>query len=177
MGLVVRRCAGLPDAGIENDPRSRKIVIDAIRELRPRVVVTHWTSGRHPDHRRAAELVYDACFLSGLVRYDARGGPFRPVKLIHATGFRQDAPRPSFVVDVSDQLQRKLEALAAYESQFASATQAGEVFPGGDRPLFDQIRAEMAHYGALVRVPFGEPFRTRETARAETLGSLNVGTF
>src|SRR5690242_19438942 len=70
MGIEVRRCAGLPDAGIENDKESRQIVAAHLRALRPRVVVTHWIVGRHRDHRVAAELVRDACFLSGLKKLD-----------------------------------------------------------------------------------------------------------
>jgi bacillithiol biosynthesis deacetylase BshB1 len=177
MGLALRRSAGLPDAGLGNDLASRRAVVELIRELRPRVVVTHWRVGRHPDHRIAAELVHDACFLAGLQRFDAAGEPFRPLKLVHATAFREDAPRPSVVIDVTDQIDRKLEALAAYGSQFQGRSGAGEVFPGGERPLFEQIRAQLAHYGSLIRVPYGEPFHVRETMRVDTLGMLDVGTF
>jgi LmbE family N-acetylglucosaminyl deacetylase len=140
-------------------------------------VVTHWREGRHPDHRVAAELVYDACFLAGLRRFDAPGEPFRPLKLVHATAYREDAPRPSVVIDVTEQIDRKLEALAAYGSQFQKRTWAGEVFPGGERPLFDQIRAQLAHYGSLIRVPYGEPYYVRESMKVDTLGGLDVSTF
>jgi len=177
MGLAVRRSGGLTDAGLLNTPETRRVVVELLRELRPRVVVTHWREGRHPDHRVAAELVYDACFLSGLSRFEARGGPFRPLKLVHATAFREDAAPPSFVVDVTEQMDRKLVALAAYGSQFEGKTWAGEVFPGGDRPLFDQVRAHLAHTGSLIRAAYGEPFRARETLAVETLGTLGVSTF
>jgi bacillithiol biosynthesis deacetylase BshB1 len=177
MGLQLRRSAGLADAGILNDAASRRAVVELLRELRPRVVVTHWREGRHPDHRVAAELVYDACFLSGLSRFEASGEPFRPHKLVHATAYREDVPRPPLVIDVTDQIDRKLEALAAYGSQFQGRSWAGEVFAGGDRPLFEQIRAQLAHYGSLIRVPYGEPFHVREAFRADTLGALDVGTF
>jgi hypothetical protein len=53
----------------------------------------------------------------------------------------------------------------------------GEVFPGGDRPILDQVRAACARYGSLIRVPYGEPFRTRETVLQESLGTLAVSTF
>jgi bacillithiol biosynthesis deacetylase BshB1 len=177
MGLEVRRCAGLTDAGLVNDQASRLAVAALLRELRPRVVVTHWREGRHPDHRVAAQLVYDACFLAGLAKLPVPGEPHRPEKLVHATAFREDAPPPSLVIDVTDQIDRKLEALAAYGSQFEKKTWAGEVFGGGERPLFEQIRAQLAHYGSLIRVAYGEPFWVRETMRAETLGGLQVGTF
>jgi len=177
MGLSSRRNAGLPDSGLEIGPESHGIVVSLLRELRPRVVVTHWTTGRHPDHAVAAQLVYESCYLSGLANFDAAGEPFRPLKVVHALTFREDAPKPTFVVDTTEQMERKIEALACYGSQFEGLSQAGEVFPGGDRPLFDQIRAQCAHYGSLIRAAYGEPFWTREAASSDTLGSLLVSTF
>ncbi len=177
LGLSVRRGAGLPDAGIENDDESRTVVAGIIRELRPRVVVTHWPRGRHPDHRRAARLVYDACFLAGLTNFPAPGEAHRPSKVVHAAAYREDAGNPTFVVDVTDQMERKLEALGCYESQFEGKSQAGEVFPGGDRTLFDQIRAWCAACGSRIRAAYGEPFWTRETVEIEDLAELEVSTF
>ncbi|MFP3948950.1 MAG: bacillithiol biosynthesis deacetylase BshB1 [Gemmatimonadota bacterium] len=177
LGLSVRRNAGLPDAGVRNTDDARRAVVERIRELRPRVVVTHWPEGRHPDHRATARLVYDACFLSGLTNFDAPGEAHRPFKVVHAAAFRDDVSTPTFVVDVTEQHDRKLEALACYESQFEGLRQAGEVFPGGGRPLFEQISARMAADGARIRVRYGEPFWTRETLSVASLGSLPVSTF
>lgn len=177
MGLALRRNAGLPDGHLENDLASRRTIAGLLRELRPRVVVTHWREGRHPDHRVAAELVRDACFLAGLKNFDAPGAHYRPFKLVYATAFREDAPNPSFVIDVTSAFERKLEALACYESQFEGAVQAGEVYPGGRRSLIDQIRTQCGHYGSLVRAAYGEPFSTRETVEAESLGGLRVASF
>ena len=177
MGLAERRCAYLPDAALENDNESRHIVAAHIRELRPRVVVSHWKVGRHRDHRVASELVRDACFLSGLRKLDVDGEPFRPTKLVYATGFREDADPPDFVVDVSDYMERKLDVIGAYASQFADATQAGEVLPAGSTPLLDQIRAKMAHYGSLIRVAYGEPFRVDEAIEVTDLAEMTVSTF
>jgi bacillithiol biosynthesis deacetylase BshB1 len=177
LGVAVRRCAGLPDARLVNDEAARRVVVELLRELRPRVVVTHWKVGRHRDHRVAAELVRDACFLTGLKKLPADGEPFRPLKLVYATAFREDAEPADFVVDVTAEVDTKLEALAAYASQFEGATQAGEVFPGGDRPLADQIRAKMAHYGSLIRAAYGEPFRVDEALEVGCLGELTVSSF
>ena len=177
MGLTVRRNAGLPDAVFENDNESRHIVVEHLRALRPSLVVTHWKVGRHRDHRIASELVRDACFLSGLKKLDVPGKPFRPTKLIYATAFREDAVPPDFVVDISEHIDVKLEAIDAYGSQFEGGSQAGEAFPGGDRPLADQIRVQLAHYGSLIRVPYGEPFRVDEALEVDDLTALRVSTF
>ncbi|MDH5589629.1 MAG: PIG-L family deacetylase, partial [Gemmatimonadota bacterium] len=172
-----RRCLGLPDAELENSSEARKAVASVVREFRPRVVVTHWKVGRHRDHRVASEMVRDACFLSGLKKLDAPGDPFRPQTLVYATAFREDAGPPDFVVDVTEAMERKLEALACYGTQLEGRSQLGEVYPGGDRPVVDQLRAQMAHYGSLIRVPYGEPFRVDEALEVDTLESLTVSTF
>ena len=177
LGIGLRACAGLPDAALDHTQETRRVVVEQLRALRPRVVVTHWTSGRHPDHRIAAELVTDACFLAGLSRFPADGTPHRPLKVVYATSFREDSDPPTFVIDVTRQMERKLEAIAAYRSQFEGKSGVGEVFPGGDRPIIDQVRAACARYGSLVRVAYGEPFRTRETLLQDSLGTLPVSTF
>ena len=177
LGLAERRNAGLPDSHLQNTPDARRRVVEVLRDLRPRVVVTHWSSGRHPDHRAAAELAYDASYLSGLKNYDAPGLPFRPHKVVHALSFREDPQKPTFVVDITDQMDRKMAAIGAYASQFGEAVTAGEVFPGGGRSLEDQIRTQAARAGSLIRAAYGEPFWTRETLSMETLGGLAVSTF
>ena len=175
--LTVRRNAGLPDSRLVNDHEARSQVAGLLRELRPRAVLTHWTEGRHRDHRIAAELVYDAAFLSGLKNFDAPGDAFRPTQVVHAVSFREDAPRPSFVVDVTEFMDRKLESIACYGSQFQGKTQAGEVFPGGQRALEDQVRAHAAYWGARIRSAYGEPFWVREMLEVETPAHLTTSTY
>jgi len=177
MGVSVRENLGLPDAGIVNDQETRTRLVHRLRALRPRVVILPAPRGRHPDHRRAAELARDACFLAGLARFaPGEHPPFRPFKLLHAMAYREDPERPTFVVDISDQLSRKLEAIACYASQFAGLTQAGEVYPNGE-PLADVVTHQAAHYGTRIRCRYGEPFFTDETMRVDDVTALGVSTF
>lgn len=177
MGVAVRRNAGLPDAGLQSTNESRIVVVGLIRELRPRVIVTHWLEGRHPDHHVAAQLVRDASYLAGLKNLDAPGEAFRPMKVVHATAYREGAPEPAFIVDISDQIDRKIEAIACYESQFKGAKGSGELYPGGERPLTVQVRMHAAYWGSRIRAAYAEPFWTREALQVDTLGVLGVSTF
>ncbi len=177
MGLAVRRCAGLPDGALADDLESRTAVARLLRELRPRVVVAHWKRGRHPDHGVAARLARKASFLAGLKNFPCTGVPHRPHKVVHALAFREAEARPTFVVDVTRQMDRKLAALDAYGSQFEGATGMGEALPAGDRPLMEQVRCVHAKYGALIRRRYGEPYWTEETVAVATLGSAGVSSF
>jgi bacillithiol biosynthesis deacetylase BshB1 len=174
LGVVARRNAGLPDAGLVNTPETRSLVAGYIRAFRPRVVILPYTAGRHPDHRVASQLAYDACFLAGLAKFDAPGEAHRPHKLIYALTYREDAVKPSFVVDITDFIEQKMEAVRCYASQFDGKTWGGEIFPGGDRPLYDQVRMHAARYGALIRKAYGEPFHVVETMEVDDVVTLPV---
>lgn len=177
LGLSDRRTAGLPDGRLENTIAARLAVAALLRELRPRVVIAHWPEARHPDHRAAAELARDACFVAGLRNAVVDGEPHRPFKLLHALTYQEHAPRPTFVLDVSAQMERKLDAIFAYRSQFGGKSAMGDVLGGGDRPLREQILAHHAHYGSLIRRRFGEPYFTREAMLVEDLTALGVNSF
>jgi bacillithiol biosynthesis deacetylase BshB1 len=174
LGLSARLNAGLPDGALENSPAARITVAALVRRLRPTTVILHWPEGRHPDHRVASQLAYDACFMAGLSRAPIEGSPHRPRKIVFAQTYREDAVKPSFVVDITDQMERKIDAIFAYISQFEGKTAMGEVFGGGERALREQLRAHHAHYGSLIRRPYGEPFGTRETMRVDDIVGLPV---
>jgi bacillithiol biosynthesis deacetylase BshB1 len=176
LGVAVRENLALPDAGIENTPDTRARLVAVLRRLRPAVVIAPPPQGRHPDHRVASELVRDACFLAGVAKFAPGLPAFRPRKVLFAVAYREDAPKPTFVVDVSATFERKLAAVRCYGSQFDGATQAGEVLPNGE-PLYDVVRFQAAHYGSLVRARYGEPFVTVETMRVEDVTELGVSTF
>ena len=177
LGLAERRSAGLPDGALENTPDARSRVAAILRELRPRTVILMWHEARHPDHRVASGLAYDACFVAGLTNAPIEGEKFRPEKVIYAMAYREHAGKPTFVVDISDQMERKLEAIYAYGSQFEGKKALGEIYPGGDRDLRDQLLAHHAYYGGLIRTAYGEPFWTRETVKIDDVTALDVASF
>jgi bacillithiol biosynthesis deacetylase BshB1 len=173
MGVSERRNAGLPDAHLVNDEASRRLVIEHIRHFAPRVVILPFPVGRHPDHRVASELGRDACYLAGLAKYDAAGAPHRPHKVLYALAYREDPVKPTFVVDISKEFDRKLAAIKCYSSQFDGAMNAGEIFPTG-QDLYSLVETQNAHYGSLIRTRYGEPFFTHETMRVEDVVGLDV---
>jgi N-acetylglucosamine malate deacetylase 1 len=173
LGVTERRNAGLPDARLHNSEETRHIVVAEIRHFAPRVVILPFPVGRHPDHRVASELGRDACFLAGLARYDAPGTPHRPHKILYALSYREDPLKPTFVVDISAQFARKLDAIRCYASQFDGAKAAGEIFPTG-QDLYSLVETQNAHYGSLIRSRYGEPYYTDETLAVEDVVALAV---
>jgi bacillithiol biosynthesis deacetylase BshB1 len=177
IGVSERACAELPDGALQDSADARRVVVEWIRRLKPRVVITHWPDARHPDHAAAAQLARSASFLAGLTNYQAAGAPHRPHKLLHALTYQETSTRPSFVVDISAQMEKKLAAIFAFGSQFAGKTAMGDVLGGGDRPLREQILAHHAHYGSWIRRAYGEPFWTRESVLSEDVVGMQVSSF
>jgi bacillithiol biosynthesis deacetylase BshB1 len=173
LGLTRRLNAGLPDAHLSNNQEQRRVLVELIRQLQPRVVILPFPVGRHPDHRIASELARDACYLAGLARYPASGEPHRPSKILYALAYREDPIKPTFVVDISEEFETKLEAIRCYASQFNGVKAAGEIFPTG-QDLYELVRIQSAHYGSLIRTRYGEPFMTYETVRVDDVVKLEV---
>jgi bacillithiol biosynthesis deacetylase BshB1 len=173
LGVLERRNAGLPDAHLQNSDEARRSIVKEIRYFAPRVVILPFPVGRHPDHRIASELGRDACYLAGLARYDADGQPHRPHKILYALSYREDPIKPTFVVDISTQFDRKLAAIKCFASQFDGAQAAGEIFPTGQN-LYSLVETQNAHYGSLIRRRYGEPFFTHETLEVEDVVQLGV---
>src|SRR5574341_675016 len=175
LGVHFRLNAELPDAHLVNDLATRVRLVGLLRALRPRVVILPYPVGRHPDHRVASEAARDACFLAGLARYHPAAGvePHRPFKILYALAYREDPVKPTFVVDISETFDAKVRALRCYASQFDGAKAAGEIFPTG-QDLYELIRVQSAHYGSLIRRPYGEPFFTFETLAVDDVMALAV---
>ena len=105
--VSVRENLGFPDSGMTNTPETRLMVARVVRRLKPTIVITTAPSpfGRHPDHRITAELVRDACFVAGLKTIAPELPAHRPRKVIHSITYREDYLRPTFVVDVTEEME------------------------------------------------------------------------
>lgn len=163
-----------PDARLENNIAARMTLAMKIRELRPRVVVLPYWEARHPDHYRAAELGYEACFLAGLKKLDEASEPHRPFKVIYSSIYANVAP--SFVVDISAQFERRMAALLSYESQYGAGAGAGDLFPR-EREIRERLGAIARYFGNLIGVQYGEPFVVKETMRVDDIVAMGVRSF
>jgi N-acetylglucosamine malate deacetylase 1 len=172
LGAAHRESLGLPDAKLQLVPEHKDRVVEAVRRLRPRVVLLqHWEQ-RHPDHAAASRLVYDACFLAGLRNYRPDLGPaFRPTKLVYAVTMTETNDlKPTFVVDVTGFWETKLRAIAAFGSQFAPAP--GETGPLPLDRFKDAVELFGRRHGHRIGVRYGEGFVTREPLAVDDLMAL-----
>lgn len=184
-----RHALDIPDGRVENTWENRLKVARVIREQRPRVVILPYWEGRHPDHYTASILGYEACFLAGLAKLDVNqsgrrhedavktdtpaGGneAHRPYKIVYATLYFDI--RPTFVVDISEQFETRLQALMAYKSQFADQEAGKSIFPA-EAEIRSRTESMARFYGMLGGVTYAEPFLQKEVGLVEDLTLIPV---
>ncbi|HEX5236030.1 MAG TPA: bacillithiol biosynthesis deacetylase BshB1 [Silvibacterium sp.] len=171
LGVSWREALDIPDGRVENSYENRVKIVEALRRVRPRVVILPYWTGRHPDHYTTATLGYEACFLSGLAKLETGAAPHRPFKIVYASLYAD--VRPSFVVDISPFIEDRHRALMAYKSQYANQAAGSGLFVP-EEEIRERTFAEARHYGLLGGVRYAEPFVQKEVGLAEDLTLLPV---
>ena len=177
IGLSYRHNLRLPDSAIEYVHDNKLKIAQIIRHTQPELLILpHWKQ-RHPDHLACSRLGYDAAFLAGLKKVNLEGEPHRPRKIIYASYFRN--LDYSFLVDISEEFEKKVEAVAAYQSQFGESTSFKEVvkrglniydlIKSGGRNIFhpgvniyDLMHTRAHQLGQLVNVNYAEAYSITE---------------
>jgi bacillithiol biosynthesis deacetylase BshB1 len=164
----------MPDARLENSLPGRVTLAMKIRELCPRVVILPYWQARHPDHYRAGEMGYEACFLSGLKKLDPYSDPHRPFKILYASLYAD--VKPSFIVDISAQFDRRMDALLSYTSQYggtSTSPEGGGLFPD-EAEIRERLAAIARFYGNQIGVRYGEPFVVKEAIEIRDIVAMPV---
>jgi bacillithiol biosynthesis deacetylase BshB1 len=174
LGVPVRLNAGLPNRELMDVPANRYALATLFRRLRPAIVIA--TAGRtpaaSPDHHQAHLLVEAARFWSQLTKWDDRFGgtpPYRVPHLVYAP-FPFDAEvrhwHATFVIDISDTFEQKLQAIRCYASQF-------------DEPRFERVRHFVSGHnistGSRCGFRYGELFALPHPVGATDLHALVMG--
>jgi bacillithiol biosynthesis deacetylase BshB1 len=169
--LAWRQNLRWPDARLENTITARMTLAGVVRRIRPRTVILPYWTGRHPDHYRAAEIGYEACFLSGLRRLEEETEPHRPFKIVYSSLYANVTP--SFVVDISRQFDRRMSALFSYPSQYGDGGSASELFPS-HQEVEERLAAVARFYGNLIGVKYGEGYVVKETIEVGDIVNMPV---
>ena len=171
LGLTMRENLQLPDARIENSYANKMKLVKILRQYKPEILILPYWKGRHPDHYTTPKLVYEAAFLSGLKKLSAAGEKHRPRKIVYSMAYYADE-RPSFLVDITDVMERKLAAVRAYSSQFLKLKPGQEV-PFSKTDIFEAIRSTNRYYGMQIQTQYAEPFLVSEMMQVDDLMKLS----
>jgi bacillithiol biosynthesis deacetylase BshB1 len=157
LGLTERTSLGLPDGELEPSRPAVAMVVEVIRDTRPRTILVPNDVDRHPDHEAAARLVRRGCFEAGLGRVGS-GPSHRPA---HQFSYMAHTPfDPSFVVDISEVWEQKKAAVACYRTQFSSDG-GGRTTALSDGDFLELLEVRARWFGAMIGARQGEPYLCR----------------
>ena len=193
LSVSFRQALDIPDGRVENTWENRLKIARVIRQQRPRVVMLPYWQGRHPDHYTCSIVGYEACFLAGLSKLQLReeaakhagtspkasaalkdellDHPHRPFKIIYATLYYDI--RPTFVVDITQQFETRLQSIYAYKSQYTDQEAGRNDFPA-HAEIRERVATMAGFYGLLAGVKYAEPFVQKEIGLVEDVTAIPV---
>lgn len=161
LGVKVRENLGLSDGFFQNNKEAQMAIIKILRKYRPEVVMCNAVDDRHIDHAKGSKLSSDACFLSGLRKLETEfegksQQAWRPKHVYHYIQWKE--LEPDFVVDVSGFMDKKLEAVFAYRSQFYDENSKEPETPISSKNATESLRYRNRNLGRLIGTEYGEGF-------------------
>lgn len=175
MGVKFRSNLEMADGFFEHDKRNILLIVEQIRKYRPQIILANAIRDRHPDHGRAAKLISDAVFISGLIKVETYSNgqiqeKWRPDVLYH---YIQDFNlRPDFVVDITGYFESKMKAIFCYSSQFYDPKSKEVNTPISGEDFLDFIRSKASTFGREIGVKHGEGFTVFRVPGVDNLFNL-----
>ncbi len=177
LGISVRENMEFRDGFFRNDPEHQLAIVRQIRRYRPDIVLCNAVEDRHIDHARGSSLVSDACFLSGLVKIDTRlegdeawQEPWRPRQVYHYIQWKN--LKPDFAIDVTGFIEKKMEAIRAYDSQFYDPDSDEPNTPISSENFLDSVTYRARDLGRLIGVEYAEGFTAERCVAVPCLDAL-----
>ena len=176
MGLKVRENLAMPDCFFENNQENQMKIIRMIRKYQPQIVLANAINDRHPDHARAAQLVSDAAFLSGLLKIETMDSaqnqaPHRPQAVYH---YIQDSYiKPDFIIDITAEMETKKAAILAFQTQFFDPNSSEPQTYISNPDFIETVIARNREFGKIVGGVFGEGFTSKKIIGVNDIFNLS----
>ena len=175
LGVSVREQLTMKDGFFENNEEHQKQIIQIIRKYQPEIILCNAISDRHPDHGRAAKLTSEACFYSGLVKIETMDHtiiqkPWRPKAVYHY--IQDNFIEPDFVVDITPFMNKKMESIMAYSSQFYDPNSKEPATPISSANFMEYVKAKSSLFGRSINCDYAEGFTVDRYIGVENLFDL-----
>ena len=167
LGATFRQQLDFQDGNLQTGREQELEIIAILRERRPKIVVAPYPDDRHPDHTRTGRIVTEASFYAGLRALETGLEAHRPQTVLYY--LQNYMFTPSFVVDVTRHWKTKMRAVAAYKSQFHNPSSKEPRTFISDPKFLEMIDARGQHFGALINVPYGEAFVSKQPPRIDDM--------
>lgn len=175
LGLAARENLGFADGFFVNDKKHQLEIIKMLRKYKPEVVLCNAIRDRHIDHGKGSTLASNACFLSGLRKIETQldgneQEAWRPKQVYHY--IQWENVTPDFVVDVSGYIEKKVEAVLAYDSQFYDPKSTDPVTAISNPTFLESVSYRAKDLGMLIGVDYAEGFTVERFIAVNSLSDL-----
>ena len=175
MGIHERVNLKMADGLFEVNEENKRLIVEQIRRFCPEIVLANAVKDRHPDHGRGSQLVSEACFLAGLVKYETsfegeQQEAYRPKAIYHY--IQDEYIHPDFVVDVSEFYARKMDSIQAYKTQFYNPDSEEPETPISGKHFLRFVSARMIDFGRRIGVDYAEGFTVERILGVKDLTEL-----
>ena len=167
MGVAIRENMNFKDGFFKDDEDHKLALIEKIRKYQPDIVITNAVSDRHPDHGRGSEITVDACFLSGLEKIETSQKVWRPRAIYHYIQFNNLTP--DVVVDISEEMGEKLNAVKAYSTQFFNPESNESETIISSMGFLDSINYRAKDLGRQANCEYAEGFLAHQIPKVDSL--------
>lgn len=166
---------GFRDGFFQADEAHIAEVVKIIRRLKPRIILCNAVEDRHPDHGKAAELVRQACFYSGLTKMETTYNGqtqevWRPKAVYNYIQFKY--LRPDFLVDITDFYDAKMKSILAHKSQFYDPNSDEPETMISSKGFLEFLDARMIEYGRILGTRYAEGFNIQRIPGVDDLMDL-----
>ncbi len=166
LGVAVRENMNFEDGFFKDDEAHKLALIKKIREYCPEIVIANASTDRHPDHGRASQIVVDACFLSGLEKVNAKQKVWRPKAIYHYIQFNH--LQPDFVIDISRQMEKKIEAVKAYKTQFYNSDSKETETIISKKGFLESVKYRAQDLGRQANCEYAEGFIAHQMLKVDS---------
>ena len=170
LGIQLRENMNFKDGLFENNEENKIELIKKIREYRPEIVLTNASTDRHPDHGRASDLTIDSCFLSGLKKIDTNQQVWRPQHIYHYIQFINILP--DFVVDITEEMDKKLESILCYKTQFYNPESKESETIISSEDFLESVKYRARDLGRQSDCKYAEGFISNQILKVNSLKNL-----
>jgi len=175
LGIHMRTNMKFADGFFINDKQHQIEIIKMIRKFKPEIILCNAIEDRHIDHGKGSKLVSDACFLSGLIKIETKyedglQDPWRPKLVYHYIQWKN--LEPDFVVDVSGFMDKKMQSVLAYKTQFYDANSKEPETPISSKNFTESIEYRARDLGRIIGVEHGEGFTVERYVAVDSLYDL-----
>ena len=170
LGVQLRENMDFKDGLFENDEKNKIALIKKIREYRPEIVLTNAPTDRHPDHGRSSDLTIDACFLSGLEKIETGQDVWRPKHIYHYIQF--NTILPDFVVDITEEMDKKLESVLCYKTQFYNPDSKESETIISSEDFLESVKYRARDLGRQSDCKYAEGFISNQTLKVNYFTDL-----